>query len=310
VVSGSIAGCFDVLTILKDTIDGEREDNLQQLHTAVEDIISPVLDKECPQKGNHESGKQACDYLSRAGHYFQELRHLFLWPILGILHQTNLSTISTQLMPFKNYYLDEQKLHTDKNWHSQQNDHYSRCQSVQIDLKKLLKQATDNATLQQVSSKILSLASPVFGAMLGPRYAEGRALSDNTTSATVIIRFPEDNSEALLWLCEALHFQKDVNEEIAFTLLKDLAITCDKYGMSRALSSWSEAWMQKSWKGSIEAGGEDEHEQILWISYAFGHHGAFRKSSRDIVRHYSEAQMELATVKLRDRVLPDSVLGR
>lgn len=57
-------------------------------------------------------------------------------------------------------------------------------------------------TTIQVSSEILSAASPVFAALLGPHFCEGKTLSKNST---VEIPLPEDNLEAITNLCRVLH---------------------------------------------------------------------------------------------------------
>jgi hypothetical protein len=60
----------------------------------------------------------------------------------------------------------------------------------------------------RVSSKVLTLSSSVFAAMLSPRFSEGRALATLSTGSTTTISLPDDDVEAILWLCEALHFKK------------------------------------------------------------------------------------------------------
>lgn len=93
----------------------------------------------------------------------------------------------------------------------------------------------------RVSSKTLSLASPVLAAMLKPNFAEGQVLSNTKTNEVATIRLPDDDPEAMLWLCKAFHL-KQTHSEVSFPLLEKLAILCDKYDMSLALASWSEVW--------------------------------------------------------------------
>jgi len=70
-----------------------------------------------------------------------------------------------------------------------------------------------------VSSRVLSLASPVLAAV-SSRFAEGHSLADPISSEIPKISLPEDDPEALTWLCEALHFKKRVTEGMSFSLLK------------------------------------------------------------------------------------------
>lgn len=92
-----------------------------------------------------------------------------------------------------------------------------------------------------VSSKVLSLASPVFARMLGPNFAEGsRKVS---ASAPAIVRLPDDNAAAMQILCGAIHYQiNDVSQPVQPTQLENLAVLCDKYDCVRALKPWTTAW--------------------------------------------------------------------
>ena len=90
----------------------------------------------------------------------------------------------------------------------------------------------------RVLSKALTLASPVFAALVSPNFAEGRALASNTiTGATTSIPLPEDDPEAKRWFCRALHHKLNANEqEMSRGFCHKLAIICDKYDASVAMS--------------------------------------------------------------------------
>ncbi|KAK4541187.1 hypothetical protein LTR36_008261 [Oleoguttula mirabilis] len=88
----------------------------------------------------------------------------------------------------------------------------------------------------RVSSVILSLTSPVFKAMLGPNFAEGHALRNNTTTVPKMIPLPEDDAEAMKILCLILHLQNTkVRTNIDLNLLLRFAIAVDKYGYTSAV---------------------------------------------------------------------------
>lgn len=92
-----------------------------------------------------------------------------------------------------------------------------------------------------VSSKVLSLASPVFAKMLGPNFEEGSRKA--SASAPAIVRLPEDNAAAMDILCRAIHYQiDDFSEPVTSTELKNLAVLCDKYDCVRALKPWTTLW--------------------------------------------------------------------
>ena len=161
----------------------------------------------------------------------------------------------------------------------------------------------DEATLIRVHSKVLSLASPVFAAMLSPRFAEGKALEDNKGMAdsTTTIDLPDDDPEAMSLICRVLHFKDDAAQRTTYpsVLLMALAVLCDKYNMSRGLSSWSRICMEKFNR-------EAKHDQfdIAWMSYGFEHHESFWKDTGNIIRHSSLAELDI-----EHDFLPDHVIG-
>jgi hypothetical protein len=124
-----------------------------------------------------------------------------------------------------------------------------------------------------VSSKVLSLASPVFAAMLGPRFKEGNSLS---LGSACDIPLPEDNPEAMTLFCNCIHFRTDqIPSNVEFLALKALAILCDKYDSSRAILAWSTLWLQKWETTNCEEG----FERLLSLAYALDCAAAFKKLS-------------------------------
>ena len=158
----------------------------------------------------------------------------------------------------------------------------------------------------RVSSKVLSLASPVFAAMLRPNFAEGQGLVNTTSQEIPAINLHDDDTEAMLWLCKALHFKQDLNIAIDFALLKELAILCDKYELASVLYSWSHGWLQHL-PGPLH--GNDKQAEALWISYALGNETCFWRTSRYLMQ--SSTTEELAALKTNPLflMLPDGVLG-
>ena len=162
----------------------------------------------------------------------------------------------------------------------------------------------DEVTLIRVHSKVLSLASPVFAAMLSPRFAEGHALEDSKAmvdSTTTTIALPDDDPTAMSLLCKTLHYKEDAAQQ-AFhppNIHMGMAVICDKYNMSRALSPWSHIWMDTCHR-------EDQFDlfQTAEISYGLAHHESFWKSTRDILRH-----SKIASLNIEYSLLPDKVIG-
>ena len=153
----------------------------------------------------------------------------------------------------------------------------------------------------RASSKVLALASPVFATMLGPYFAEGQAKNPSIT-------LPEDDVEAMTWLCKALHFKLTANERlISFGLGRKLATLCDKYDTSVAISSWSAMWMQ-NWKGSVD--GNISYATLLHMSYAFGNHEAFWCTSRDVMQYCTTDGTKQIASELQSEILPYRLLGK
>lgn len=161
----------------------------------------------------------------------------------------------------------------------------------------------------RVSSKVLSLASPVFNKMLLPAFLEG---VERSSKAPLQLALPEDNPEAVTWLCYAIHLSRSGDQDVSFSLFEELAILCDKYDIGPAITPWSRWWLQK-WKGSPN--GEDKYLKMLYISYAYGSYHAFRVSSRNILL-YSTAEDFETYIALQNQnnaglnILPESLLGR
>lgn len=165
---------------------------------------------------------------------------------------------------------------------------------------------SDQQRLIRVSSKVLSLASPVLAATFSPKFAEGCALSDKNPISVPTINFPNDDPEAMIWLCEAFHFKHPETMGLEFPLMKEIAILCDKYDMSKALRSWSELWM-KFWTGSTK--GPDEPLQMLWISYVFDNNPTFYAVCANMVELYSAEDLARIGDRLKDNILPDRIVG-
>lgn len=156
----------------------------------------------------------------------------------------------------------------------------------------------------RVSSKALSLGSPVFAAMLNSTFMEGAVPADGSPRS---IPLPEDDPRAVTTLCNVLHHQSDYVRVERFKDLDRLAILCDKYDCARALRPWTTLWLQK-WCGSLD--GEDDYLKMLYISYAFKDRAAFYTASDYIVSHYNEDQIDgaLAT-RPGPLILPENVLS-
>lgn len=82
--------------------------------------------------------------------------------------------------------------------------------------------------------------SPVFKAMLAPRFREGSVLS---TTGEVEIALPDDDPETLELLCNIVHMTGDIPTQLASTRILTLALLCDKYNGPAALKALIHGWM-------------------------------------------------------------------
>ena len=162
---------------------------------------------------------------------------------------------------------------------------------------------TENPTRIGVSSAVLKLASPVMAAMLSSTYSEGRALAQKGTLELTLL---EDDPEAMLQLCKAFHMKLAMTS-IKVSLLEKMAILCDKYDASLALSAWSESWLAYV-DGSLH--GQDRFPRVLWISYALGSQSSFWHISQQMMLEYNQANLLGMEAELLDTCLPRGIIGK
>ena len=165
--------------------------------------------------------------------------------------------------------------------------------------------------LIRTSSKVLSLASPVFARMLCTHFAEGQSLLEkgslgNTAVSPTEVTLPDDDPEAMILFCDTIHYKKHATPDIAFPLLAKIASLSDKYDSSLALSPVSEVWLS-NFKGSKE--GEGCFAQMLWISYALGNHRAFSRISRKMILVCNHDELALQKHEMDSTSLPETIIG-
>ena len=166
--------------------------------------------------------------------------------------------------------------------------------------------------LIRASSKVLSLASPVFARMLGPHFAEGQSLLEkgsleNSAVFPTEVILPDDDPGAMILFCDTIHFRKHATPDIAFPILAKMASLSDKYDASLALSSASVVWLS-NFTDSKE--GESCLVKMLWISYALGNHRAFSRISRAMIRLYSHDELARLRHEIDCTSIPEMVIGK
>ena len=130
----------------------------------------------------------------------------------------------------------------------------------------------DGKTRLLVSSKVLTLASPVFAAMFKSRFKEG--LNNHSKSAKPPIPLLDDNAEAVIVLCNAIHLRtSEMPKKLAVACLKDLAVVCDKYDCTSALTPWSAMWLQ----AGTECLAVEDLDKLLFAAYVLDNPDAFSR---------------------------------
>jgi hypothetical protein len=97
-----------------------------------------------------------------------------------------------------------------------------------------------------VSSKVLSLASPVFKVMISGRFKESIELAEKKASSkSYALPLPENDAEATIILCRILHFSvNDVPKKPTTVCLEKLAFLCDKYQCLGAMKYCGSLWLR------------------------------------------------------------------
>lgn len=97
-----------------------------------------------------------------------------------------------------------------------------------------------------VSSKVFSVASPVFKAMLNGSYKEGIDLAENKSSSQLYrLTLPDDDIDATTILARILHFNlTDISKKPSPSCLEKLAVLCDKYQCANAVKFCGGLWIR------------------------------------------------------------------
>lgn len=173
---------------------------------------------------------------------------------------------------------------------------------VTLQLTKTSSVPSDNVISLLVSSKVMSLASPVFAAMFSPRFREGQRSASGTLDP---VPLPDDDADALTVLCQILHFNYSALPTRAeLELLKNLALLCDKYDCVTPLRFVSEQWLL-TWEATAQ---KEDLETLLFISYMFDRPERFAAFSSRIVKEFEGNLKWLKTLRGFDAV-PEELLS-
>ncbi|KAK3668514.1 hypothetical protein LTR22_000808 [Elasticomyces elasticus] len=128
----------------------------------------------------------------------------------------------------------------------------------------------------RVSAGSLSTGSSVFKAMLGPRFKEGRQLASSVTA--IEIPLPDDDPEAMIMLCRALHLQFVAMPDVLTpAALLALSVVADKYDCTGTLRFASEIWIKNAMHTTVPL----DMVNLLTAAYLFQQAKVFGAVCRD-----------------------------
>ena len=177
---------------------------------------------------------------------------------------------------------------------------------VQIDAAgdlKLLVQHGEEWVTFQVSSKAMSLASPVWRRMLDPNGPFRESRSDNNK-----ITFPDDDSEALLILLLAAHLRfQDVPQEVWFQQLLNVCILCDKYDCITLVRPWISRWQARE----IHLAGQYKYEEWMFVAWTTGDKATFERAGRTLISNATTDESGIfSDTRLSGLEMPPGFVGR
>lgn len=159
------------------------------------------------------------------------------------------------------------------------------------------------------SSSTLRLASPVWRAMFGQRWAESESSE---------VPFPDDDVEAMLLVLRIAHlrFQELPQKHgISFNSLLNLAFVCDKYDLVRMvrpfldLHCWAQPFLHMTDPKTCQPA-------WLFIAWTFGYSESFDALAKRLVRAVATSDMDGRTIvgvtggpELQAGTLPPDILG-
>jgi hypothetical protein len=115
----------------------------------------------------------------------------------------------------------------------------------------------------RISSKVMSLASPVFKAMFTSGFKEGLT-PQATASNPSIISLPDDDPTAFICLSRAIHFQGfELPEHVDIAFFEKLASLYDKYQCAAPIASYVQAPLEKLAASASTRG----ISKILFVAY-------------------------------------------
>ena len=155
----------------------------------------------------------------------------------------------------------------------------------------------------RVSSKILSVASPVFATMFGPRFAEGQ----NSGTENWTVSLPDDDPTAIVTICQILHFKAATASPLSIAFIERVAEASEKYDVTGHMKSWTETALSYQRTNNCT---EKGISRLLKAWGALGSHEGFWMYSHSIIMDFNAGQIPSDhDIQLDCAAIPDNVMG-
>lgn len=146
-----------------------------------------------------------------------------------------------------------------------------------------------------VYSQILKTVSKPFSAMLSPTWNPGCSLPSATSPVEYFL--PEDDADAMKYVCAVLHHQNHILPRPMETCdIFQISVIADKYDLLGALEFASESWLADR-DGSCVC--DWELTRLAAAAYTFQDAEAFKDTTRALVLNYSGSFLDIADKELK-----------
>ena len=151
-----------------------------------------------------------------------------------------------------------------------------------------------------VNSKILTLASPVFKAMLSSKFREGNTI--RSSQQPLVVPLPEDDPDAMEVLLNSLHFTTSRHDvELKDDLLLEVVKLADKYACTSAVQGNCRLWLESL---SERNQGRLYKWKLIIVAFLIGHKHLFAKLTGVVTSSLTELELDDA---MSEYDLPDTL---
>lgn len=171
----------------------------------------------------------------------------------------------------------------------------------------------------RISTRHITLISPVFRAMLGPDFVEGQSTHNTIKTA---LRLPEDDVKGMRLLFQLAHWQITDPKEIDVEAFPELLVACDKYGCFLTFkfllkAVWDNYLAENEIPGAHESqkGIAEGHSigasligEAICVAYLFEDRQRFKEAMMLLFRHMTEEDIEQMSSLALMEIMPKAFL--